>query len=113
VAIRTTFTIPERLEICGFFSVVSRDFSEKELEERLAEAGLARAAEKQCEPTARHAAAPDDRAGLLSDQDVLIWMSPLPVWIGRLCLAVRMLAELKGRGGMVLMTSTTRRQLWL
>ena len=96
------------LENLRFFSrLYQRDFSEKELKERLAEAGLARAAEKQVRTYSRGMQQRLTIArALLSDPDVLILDEPFTgVDKYGSALLVRMLAELKGRGGMVLMTS--------
>ena len=96
------------LENLRFFSrLYQRDFSEKELKERLAEAGLARAAEKQVRTYSRGMQQRLTIArALLSDPDVLILDEPFTgLDKDGSALLVRMLAELKGRGGMVLMTS--------
>ena len=96
------------LENLRFFSrLYQRDFTEKEIKERLAEAGLARAGDKQVRAYSRGMQQRLTIArALLSDPDVLILDEPFTgldkegsAWL------VRLLAELKGRGGMVLMTS--------
>lgn len=96
------------LENLRFFSrLYQRELSEKELNARLAEAGLARAGDKQVRAYSRGMQQRLTIArALLSDPDVLILDEPFTgldkegsAWL------VRLLAELKGRGGMVLMTS--------
>lgn len=96
------------LENLRFFSrLYQRDLSEKELRERLAEAGLARSADKQVRAYSRgmQQRLTITRA-LLSDPDMLILDEPFTgLDKDGSAMLVRMLASVKGRGSMVLMTS--------
>ena len=96
------------LENLRFFSrLYQRELSEKELKERLTEAGLARAGDKQVQAYSRGMQQRLTIArALLSDPDVLILDEPFSgLDKDGSTLLKRLLAELKGRGGMVLMTS--------
>ncbi len=96
------------LENLRFFSrLYQHDLTEKELRDRLAEAGLARAGDKQVRAYSRGMQQRLTIArALLSDPDVLILDEPFTgLDKDGSAMLVRVLAELKGRGGMVLMTS--------
>ena len=96
------------LENLRFFSrLYQRELSEKELKESLAEVGLARAGDKQVRAYSRGMQQRLTIArALLSEPDVLILDEPFTgLDKDGSALLVRLMAELKGRGGMVLMTS--------
>jgi len=96
------------LENLRFFSrLYQRDLTEKQLKERLSEAGLARTGEKQVRAYSRGMQQRLTIArALLSDPDVLILDEPFTgLDKDGSALLVRMLADHKARGGMVLMTS--------
>ena len=96
------------LENIRFFSrLYQRELTEKELQERLAQVGLAKAGDKQVRAYSRGMQQRLTIArALLSDPDVLILDEPFTSLDkdGSLLL-LRLLDQLKGRGGMVLMTS--------
>jgi heme exporter protein A len=96
------------LENLRFFSkLYQHDLSEKELRDRLAEAGLARAGDKQVRAYSRGMQQRLTIArALLSNPDIVILDEPFTgLDKDGSALLIRMLADLKRRGAMVLMTS--------
>ena len=96
------------LENMRFFSrLYQREFSEEELRKRLADAGLTRSADKQVRLYSRGMQQRLTLArALLSDPDFVIMDEPFTgLDKDGSALLVRMLAELKQQGAMILMTS--------
>lgn len=93
--------------LCFFSRLYQQNLTEKELKERLAEAGLARAGEKQVRAYSRGMQQRLTIArALLTNPDVVILDEPFTGLDKEgSALLVRMLADVKRRGAMVLMTS--------